>query len=298
MINISNIERFATHDGPGIRTTIFLKGCPLHCPWCANPETWTIHPVLMHDEKKCVRCHCCQKECKEDAISFTPQFTLDTNKCTLCGNCVDVCIPEALSISGKEMSIQDIMNEVQKDDAYYEHSKGGITLSGGEPFFQFNEMFNLLRQLKEKGYHVAVETTGMYSLEHLKKAEPYIDLFLHDVKQLDETILQEVTGAKLKVILQNLEYLSNTCPNKVIFRVPVIPGFNDDEEYLKSVIEYAKEKKFKEVNLLPYHSLGKNKWHNLKKKYQFEDEKMMDKESLSSYIEYGKQIGMYVKIGG
>lgn len=298
MIKVSNIERFATHDGPGIRTTIFLKGCPLHCPWCANPETWTINPVLMHDEKKCVRCHCCQKECGIDAISFQPQFVLDTSKCTACGKCVDVCIPDALSISGKDMNLDEILKEVQKDDAYYQNSNGGVTLSGGEPFFQFQEMFQLLKELKGKGYHIAIETTGMYSLEHLKEAEPYIDVFLHDIKQLDENILQEVTGAKLEVILKNLDYLSKKCPEKVVVRVPVIPGFNNDEKYLQSVIEYAKKKGFKEVNLLPYHSLGKNKWHNLKKKYQFEEEKMMDKDSLYSYIDYGKQIGMYVKIGG
>lgn len=298
MIKVSNIERFATHDGPGIRTTVFLKGCPLHCPWCANPETWTIDSLLMHDEKKCVRCHYCQKECKEKAISFQPQFALEKEKCTVCGRCVDVCIPEALSISGEEMTVENIVGEVRKDEPYYKNSNGGITLSGGEPFFQFDEMFDLLKALKKKSYHVALETTGMYSLDRLIQVEPYVDLFLHDIKQFDAKLLKDVTGADLNTILKNLDHLSEHCSDKVIVRVPVIPDFNEDEGFIRNVIDFAKDKNFKEVNLLPYHSLGKNKWHNLKKDYKYENEKMMDKESLYPYIDYGKQKGIKVKIGG
>ena len=298
MINVSNIERFATHDGPGIRTTVFIKGCPLHCPWCANPETWGIQPVLMHDERKCVRCQNCLKECKEDAISFQPQFTLDVSKCSVCGDCVDVCIPDALSLSGKKMSLDAIVKEVAKDDKYYETSNGGVTLSGGEPLYQFEKSFELIRLLKEKGYHIALETTGMYALDRLKQVEPYVDLFLHDVKHIDKTILHTVTGANLDTIFTNLEYLSKTCPEKVIVRVPVIPRFNDQKETLESIILFAKEKQFKEVNLLPYHPLGKNKWDNLKRDYIYRDDKMMDKECLSEYIEFGNANGIYVKVGG
>ena len=296
MISVSNIERFATHDGPGIRTTVFLKGCPLHCPWCANPETWTIHPVLMHDERKCVRCQNCKKECDKQAISFIPAFHLDTNACDVCGKCIDVCIPDALSISGKEMEIEDILFEISKDDKYYQKSNGGITISGGEPLFQFEQTLNLLKELKKKGYHTAIETTGMYSLEHLKEVEPYVDLFLHDIKHLKKEKLFDVTGANLDVILKNLDYLSKTCPDKVIVRVPVIPGFNQD--ILEDIILFGKSKGFKEVNLLPYHPLGKNKWHNLQKEYAYEDLKMMDKEELSDYIQFGQKNEITVKIGG
>ncbi len=296
MIKVSNIERFATHDGPGIRTTIFLKGCPLHCPWCANPETWTLDTILMHDEKKCVRCHCCQKVCEKRAIDFDPDFKINRNLCDGCQKCMDVCIPEAISFSGKEMTIDEILEEISKDDAYYKNSNGGITLSGGEPLFQFEEVFKLIQILKEKGYHIAIETTGMYNLNVLKKVEPYIDLFLHDIKHLNKEKLESITGASKEIILNNLDYLSKTCKEKVIIRTPVIPGFN--EEIVKDIILYAKEKGFKEVNLLPYHSLGKNKWHNLKKDYVYENEKMMDKSHLSSYTELGKELNIYVKIGG
>ena len=296
MIKVSNIERFATHDGPGIRTTIFLKGCPLHCPWCANPETWTLDTILMHDEKKCVRCHCCQKVCEKKAIDFDPDFKINRNLCDGCQKCMDVCIPEAISFSGKEMTIDEILEEISKDDAYYKNSNGGITLSGGEPLFQFEEVFKLIQVLKEKGYHIAIETTGMYNLNVLKKVEPYIDLFLHDIKHLNKEKLESITGASKEIIFNNLDYLSKTCKEKVIIRTPVIPGFN--EEIVKDIILYAKEKGFKEVNLLPYHSLGKNKWHNLKKDYMYENEKMMDKSHLSSYTELGKELNICVKIGG
>lgn len=295
MIKVSNIERFATHDGPGIRTTVFLKGCPLHCPWCANPETWQVNPVLMHDEKKCAKCHMCMNVCPSQAISFQPDFTLNKELCTNCQKCEEECLNDAISFSGKEMSCDQIYQEIQKDDLYYKQSHGGVTLSGGEPLFQFEESFSLIQYLKQKDYHIALETTGMYDHSRLVKVEPYVDLFLHDLKHIDSTKLKEFTGADFKTIDENLTYLSKS-PEKVIIRIPVIPKFNDD--VLKEMILYAKEKGFKEVHLLPYHSLGKNKWHNLKKQYQYEQEAMMDKSSLSEYVTFGKENNMIVKLGG
>ncbi|NCC55436.1 MAG: glycyl-radical enzyme activating protein [Erysipelotrichia bacterium] len=297
MINVSNIERFATHDGPGIRTTIFLKGCPLHCPWCANPETWSVQPVLMHNESKCVRCQRCKALCLPQAITFTPAFHLDANKCNACKECVNTCLNNALSIVGEAMCIKDILAEIKKDDAYYQTSNGGITLSGGEPLYQ-KEVLALLKALKQAQYHVAVETTGQYPLAWLKQVEPYIDLFLFDVKHIDEIKLKQVIGADLSLIRNNLAYLSKHCANKVIIRTPVIYNFNDEETVLLSIIKQTKEYGFCEIDLLPYHSLGKNKWHDLKKTYAYEDEKMMDKEELIKYKQYGEKIHLTVKIGG
>ena len=296
MINVSNIERFATHDGPGIRTTIFLKGCPLHCPWCANPETWSVKPVLMHDENKCLHCQMCKNECPKEAIVFNPVFNLNNELCTVCGKCLDVCISDALSISGKRMTIDEIMKIISKDDLYYKKSNGGITLSGGEPLFQIDEVLELMKALKQKNYHVALETTGMYDLKHLKAVEAYVDLFLFDIKHLDADKLKRVTSGDLNVILNNIDYLSKKCSHKVVVRVPVIPEFNQD--ILKQIILFSESKNFKEVDLLPYHSLGKNKWHNLKKEYVYENLKMMDKEELIQYIEYGNENNILVKIGG
>ena len=296
MIKVSNIERFATHDGPGIRTTVFLKGCPLHCPWCANPETWSVKPVLMHDERKCVRCHSCQMTCKEEAISFDPAFRLDVSKCTVCGRCVEVCLPDALSVNGKDMSIEEIISEIRKDDDYYRNSNGGVTLSGGEPLFQYEQSLKLLKELKKNGYHTALETTGMYSLDKLKRAEEHVDLFLFDFKHPDPDRLREVTGGDYEIITANLEYLLEKCPDKVILRTPVIRDFNRDE--VERIIRWAAERKVREIDLLPYHSLGKNKWNDLGREYPYEGYPLMDKSELNEYKALGESLGIKVKIGG
>lgn len=294
MINVSNIECFATHDGPGIRTTVFLKGCSLHCPWCANPETWSVQPVLMHDEKKCVQCKSCQHVCPKKAISFP--FHWDAQACAQCGACVNVCLQEALSFAGQTMSIEEVVEEVLKDRAYYQKSNGGVTISGGEPFVQFDGFLSLLKACKEEGLHVAVETTGNYPLERLKKALPYIDLFLMDCKHLNAEKLKEVTGGKKDWIETNFRYLAEHCPKKVIVRMPVIPRFNDD--ICQEVIDFASRLHLAEVNLLPFHTLGKNKWHQLQRDFIYEHDKMMKKEDLQNYVAYGEACGVHVKIGG
>ncbi len=294
MIRISNIEKFATHDGPGIRTTVFLKGCPLHCPWCANPETWSMEPVLMHDERKCIACKTCMHVCRQQAISFP--FQWDMTKCMYCKKCEEYCLQDAISFAGKDMEIEDVVYEVLKDKDYYEQSNGGVTISGGEPFMQFDAFLELIKQCKNKGLHVAVETTGNYSLDTLKKALPYVDLFLMDLKHLDAQKLKEVTGGNLDLILNNFTYLAKNCSEKVIVRMPVIPRFNDD--ICEDVIKFCASLKLSEVNLLPFHTMGKNKWNQLNKEFLYDQDKMMNRESLTSYIEIGKQLGVYVKIGG
>ena len=291
MINVSNIERFAIHDGPGIRTTVFLKGCPLHCPWCANPETWTVNPVVMHQERLCEHCETCMHVCPNQAVSFeNGTYQLDRSRCTVCGRCVENCIPGALSINGTAMKEEEIIATVLRDKDYYEESGGGVTFSGGEPLFQKEAIIELLKQAKAAGLHTAVETTGMYETEHLKACEPYIDLFLFDIKHTDPKILQETTGASWELIKQNFTYLSERRPRDVIVRVPVIPGFNDNA--LKEIIAFAKEHHVKAVNLLPYHSLGRTKWHQLQKDYRYEDEPGMKPEVLKPYEDD------FVSIGG
>lgn len=294
MIRISNIEKFATHDGPGIRTTVFLKGCFLHCPWCANPETWKIEPVLMHDIRKCVGCKTCMHVCKQSAISFPFQWDMDA--CVYCKKCEEYCLQDAISFAGKDMEIEDVVYEVLKDKEYYEQSNGGVTISGGEPFLQFDAFLELIKQCKNKGLHVAVETTGNYSLDTLKKALPYVDLFLMDLKHLDAQKLKDVTGGNLTLIVNNFKYLSENCPKKVIVRMPVIPRFNDD--ICEDVIRLCANLKLSEVNLLPFHTMGKSKWNQLNKEFVYDQDKMMDRNDLTPYIDIGKQLGVYVKIGG
>lgn len=294
MIRISNIEKFATHDGPGIRTTVFLKGCFLHCPWCANPETWKSEPVLMHDAKKCVECKTCMHVCERGAISFPFQWDMD--KCIYCKKCENYCLQDAISFAGKDMEINEVIKEVLKDKDYFDQSNGGITISGGEPFMQLDAFIELIKQCKNNGLHVAVETTGNYCLDTLKEALPYIDLFLMDLKHLDAQKLKDITGGNLDLILNNFKYLAQHCPNKVIVRMPVIPRFNDD--ICEDVIRFCANLKLSEVNLLPFHTMGKSKWNQLNKEFMYDKDKMMDRNDLTPYIDVGKQLGVYVKIGG
>ena len=294
MIRISNIEKFATHDGPGIRTTVFLKGCFLHCPWCANPETWKSEPVLMHDAKKCVECKTCMHVCERGAISFPFQWDMD--KCIYCKKCENYCLQDAISFAGKDMEINEVIKEVLKDKDYFDQSNGGITISGGEPFMQLDAFLELIKQCKNNRLHVAVETTGNYCLDTLKEALPYIDLFLMDLKHLDAQKLNDITGGNLDLILNNFKYLAQHCPNKVIVRMPVIPRFNDD--ICEDVIRFCANLKLSEVNLLPFHTMGKSKWNQLNKEFMYDKDKMMDRNDLTPYIDVGKQLGVYVKIGG
>lgn len=290
MIQVSNIERFATHDGPGIRTAVFLKGCSLRCPWCANPETWTAEPVLMHDEERCQHCHTCQRVCPQGAIVWqAEQLHWDASKCVHCGTCVQHCLPMALTLNGQAMEVSELMKELLKDKAYYEESNGGITISGGEPFFQFEAFLQLIKACKENGLHVAVETTGHYPQEQLERAMDKIDLFLFDIKNLDAERFRRVNQGSLKRILKNFEYVTARRPEDVIMRVPVIPGYNDDQ--LNEIIAYGKQHHVKEIHLLPYHSMGKKKWHQLHRPYAYEDMDMMKPEALKQYEQEGVKIG-------
>lgn len=298
MINVFNIEKFATHDGPGIRTTVFLKGCPLHCPWCANPESWTLQPTFMYDERKCAKCQRCVAICPNQAISFDGKLHHDAKKCVHCGMCQKKCLNNAINFAGKKMQVEEIVKEVLKDKDYFDESHGGVTISGGEPFLQFEDFLELIKELKKHELHVAVETTGNYRNDLLVKAMPYIDLFLMDIKHVDKEKLFEITGGNLDIIMNNIQYLAKNCPEKIIIRTPVIPHFNFDDNILKEIIDTVSRLGINEVDLLPYHTLGKNKWNQIQKEYSLENEKMLDKEDLKEYINYGSIKNIKVKIGG
>lgn len=297
MIDVFHIERFATHDGPGIRTTVFLKGCTLRCPWCANPESWEKTPSLLYDETRCMKCGQCAASCPSHALTYHDTVQYEASQCLHCEICVKQCLHDALRFAGTHMSIQDVVDEVLKDKDYYDNSHGGVTISGGEPFVQFPAFLSLLKALKEKKLHVAVETTGSYEQEKLLEALPYIDLLLYDIKHLDKQKLINVTKGRYDEIMSNFTYVAAHCPQKLIIRIPVIPEFNSDEAGLHQMLDTIHACGVEEVHLLPYHTLGRNKWNQLRKTYTWRDQ-MLDKEELRSCVTYGETMGMHIIIGG
>lgn len=298
LINICNLERFATHDGPGIRTVVFFQGCPIRCPWCANPESQNIGPHLMYEEKKCVHCHSCEIHCPAKAILFDNEhFTWKEELCRHCEACAENCLQNAISFAGEPKSIEDIMKEIQKDNDYYEASKGGVTISGGEAFLQFDALMGLLKACKEQHYHVTIETCGQYPTELLKQAYPYIDVFYFDIKHIDEAVYNKTVKGNLNQVMENMQYLTSQNPEHIVFRVPVIPGFNYDYKTLTGILDLAELHRVKEVHFLPYHTLGKVKYDKLMKPYLWSTDKITE-EDLIPYSAYAKTKGITLKIGG
>ncbi|MBU3113323.1 glycyl-radical enzyme activating protein [Clostridium lacusfryxellense] len=296
---VMEIERFAIHDGPGIRTLVFLQGCPLHCLWCANPESQAIGEHLMYYKNKCVKCGDCGSVCKNSAITFendSPKFHRD--KCTHCRQCEKSCLQHAIQFSGKTMNANEIMEVVLRDKDYYENSGGGITISGGEPFVQFDIFLELLKKSKAQGLHTAVETCGQTSIDKIKEAEPFLDLFLFDFKHIDEDKFHKYTGGDIKLILQNLKYIASVNAEKIILRIPVIPGFNNDNDTLYKMFEKACEYGIKNVHLLPYHTLGIEKYEQLGRDYKLTHMTSMKKDELKEYKIMGEKLNLNVQIGG
>ena len=186
----------------------------------------------MYDERKCVKCQECVSACPKQAISFKEKNFYNQEKCIRCGQCAKVCLNDAIKFAGQQMTIEEIVSEVMKDKDYFDESQGGVTISGGEPFLQFDGFLKLIKELKKKDLHIAVETTGYCNQENLIKALPYIDLFLFDIKHLDKDKLLNITGGNFDIIMNNLQYLSDNCPEKIIIRVPVIPHFNFEKDIL------------------------------------------------------------------
>ena len=294
---VTEIERSAIHDGPGLRTVVFLQGCPLHCCWCCNPETQSVRPVLLHDKKKCVGCGACAAVCPHKAIRMQEGKTkVDRTSCQGCGNCVPVCQMAANAMSGKEMDFTDILNIVDRDRAYYDATGGGLTLSGGEPLMQA-AVVGLLKLAKESGLSTWVETTAFVPWEVLEKAAEYVDGFYVDYKHADADALRRATGAELSVIESNLRRLAELNVN-VTLRTPVIPGFNDDRETLKACFAFAGGLGLERYVLLPYHSLGRGKYEKLGLDYPMAGVPNMLLSELADAAILGESMGLHVRIGG
>lgn len=262
---IFDIKRFAVHDGPGIRTTVFLKGCSLRCAWCHNPEAIRSRPEVAFYSQRCIDCGACVEACQHGAreVADSGERVHHREACIVCGECVDVCYAEALVMHGREVSVEEVLDDVRKDASFYEESGGGVTFSGGEPLLQGAFVTALLKQCKSEGFHTAVDTCGMVRWEAFEKALPYVDMFLYDVKHMDAKRHREYTGASNEQILENLRRLDNH--NVAIeIRMPIIPTFNDDRETVEAAAALLGSlNSITAVRILPYHRLAGEKYISL-----------------------------------
>ena len=253
---IFDIERNSYVDGPGIRTTVFLKGCPLSCVWCHNPESQSFEKQIMFYKSKCIGCGKCREVCPNNLKS-----------CDFCGKCELYCPADARKICGKEYTTDEVLKEIVKDKPFYENSGGGVTLSGGEPLAQYDFSLELLKKAKENGIHTAIETCGYAEKSKILEIAKYVDLFLFDCKKTDQELHKKYTGVDNKIILDNLKALSDA-GSKIILRCPIIPGFNDRAEHFKGISEIAgKLSGIEHIEVEPFHPHGESKYSALGRKY-------------------------------
>lgn len=297
---IFDIKRYAIHDGPGIRTTVFFKGCPLRCSWCHNPEGQERQPEIMIISEKCLEeCDACPSVCPQDAIlKDRNSIMIDRAKCDLCQKCKDVCVYGALEIVGREVTVQEVVEEIEKDRIFFEESEGGITFSGGEPLMQPDFLEILLEKLKERKIHTTVDTSGYASFDILERISKNTDLFLYDIKIMDDRKHKEYTGVSNQIILENLKRLSES-GEQITARIPIVPGINDDEDNIRGIAEYLLSlRSIKHINLLPLHRGGSEKYKRLGKKSMHQALKPPSKERIERIKKRLTDSGFLVKAGG
>lgn len=294
---IFDIQKFSMDDGPGIRTIVFLKGCPLKCPWCANPESQSIEPEIGHHYTLCQECGKCAALCPQHAITMIggdKKLHIDRDKCIVCGTCVNNCIYRALSIYGRVETVDNIYEEVNKDRDYYDVTGGGVTLSGGELLAQPDFAAAILKKCKDEGINTCVETTGYATPENFAKILPYVDIFLYDMKSLDDAVHQKWTGVPLEPILKNLD-TAMASPSEVVIRLPLIPGVNDYEENLfatrDKLLELNKIKPVR-IEILPYHNYGEGKYVMTHRDYTLKDMKRHTPEQLAAVCKIFEDAGI------
>ena len=294
---IFNIQKYSIHDGPGIRTTVFLKGCPLSCSWCHNPESQCFHRELVQHANRCIGCLECMKVCSKGALSnYEGVIYRNVELCALCGGCAEACYSNALEVAGREVSAANLVKELKKDIIFYDSSKGGVTISGGEPLSQAEFTLELLQRCKQLEVQTAVDTCGFGSSSMLEEISKYTDLFLFDIKFVNEEQHKQHTGVSNVIILQNLKLLSEL-GKRIWIRVPIIPGINDDEENIAATAKLIKSTAgVEQVNLLPYHNAAIEKYKRLGKEYQLNNIKIPQKDYMEKIA--ALYSGVNVIIGG
>ncbi len=297
---IFDIKRYAINDGPGIRVVIFFKGCKLHCAWCHNPESISPKQEKMYAPAKCIKCGSCVDACPENAITLTPNGIItDPEHCKMCGKCVEVCPTTAIEMSGKVMSVSEIMEIIEKERIFFDQSGGGVTFSGGEPLVHTKMLIELLDECGKRGIHRAVDTAGNVSTKTILEVAGRTDLFLYDLKMMDSELHRKWIHSGNETILQNLKTIAATGVH-IIIRIPLIGGVNDTEENIEQTAKFISELDGdkKEVHLLPYHSIAQNKYMKLGKSNDFEIMREPDKMSLAKAVSKFDEYGISASIGG
>lgn len=301
MLTVFDIQKYCIHDGDGIRTTIFFKGCPLRCAWCHNPESQLEMPELLWDREKCTGCGWCEEICPGKAVSMEEGFpTLDRKKCLGCGKCVMECLENARALSGEKKTVRELLEAGEKDMVFYEESGGGVTLSGGEVLVArpFEEVVQLCRGFFEKGISVFIDTSGFAPWERFESILPYVTAFLYDIKLIDSQKHKKWIGADPTLILENLKKLSNAGAD-IRLRLPLVAGVNDSQEDIQGIVNLLQSGiHVRRIHLLPYHNTGKGKYTRLNRSYQGESFMAPSSEHLEELASILRQTGVPVVIGG
>lgn len=301
--NVFNIQKFSIHDGPGIRTTVFLKGCPLACKWCHNPESLSREKQILINHDKCIRCGTCIKICPTNAL-YIKEDKLNLNKClcNYCGDCEIVCIQEAIEVVGKEMTDDEVIAEVEKDKVFYDVTGGGVTFSGGEPFYQPKFLAALVRKAKEKSLHVTIDTSGMTLWENIENVLDYVDLYLYDLKMIDSEKHKKYIGSNNKIILENLKRLDKELDKRegsINLRLIMLKGINDSEEDINLILDFISDlNNISQINLLEYHTMGREKYSRLNLEYEMSGDEKPDDYRLKSIKKIFEKNNYQVVIGG
>lgn len=292
---IFNIQKCSIHDGEGLRTLVFFKGCPLRCKWCSNPESQSYEREIMESPARCIGCGACRAACPQGAISA--DGIIDRSLCDNCMKCTDVCYAESKKIAGKAYTIDELYREIEKDKLFYAMFGGGVTFSGGEPLTHSEYLKDIAEKCHKKGIDVVVESCGCGDFEEFKNTLPYIDSMFMDVKHIDSDVHRELTGAGNELILENIRKISEFGV-PITIRTPIIPGYTDSEENIKGIVEFVSSlPSVKEYELLAYHSFGESKYGALGKTYALHDTKTPEDEAMRRLVKiagsilskYGKQ---------
>lgn len=291
------IQSFSTSDGQGIRSTVFMKGCPLTCEWCQNPESKNSYPELMTHDDKCIGCGKCIEACPQQAVKLDAESgrRIDRSRCNRCFDCVDACPADALTGIGETLSVEQVLTEIEKDELFIQRSGGGVTISGGEPLFQGPFIVNLLKACKDRGFHTALDTSGYAPWSTFEKAFEFVDLVLYDIKHMDSNAHMEATGVDNSLILSNLQQMPTHI--KLWLRVPLIPGYNDTAANLDRIVSLSRETPAEKISLLPFNRFGDGKYRNLGLEIPLLEVEPLSREKTESVRKHLEKSGLPVSVG-